>query len=178
MPMPRKPEPEKYCPVCKARMIRKRMSGRLEDLAQFTRRKYCDRKCMAKGLTRKTVSKSMHHKRARKFIMDFCETCRTDENLAVHHIDNDPTNNERSNLMTLCGSCHTHWHWEHGKKAIPRSNHACRVCGQPARKLRMCQKHYQRFRKYGDPCLTKKWNGSSFQLTRDSGTQSGPESLE
>lgn len=123
---------------------------------------------MARGQVRKDVTVSMLHKRASRFREKTCARCGTTENLALHHLDGNPKNNRKSNRMTLCNSCHSRWRWEHGK-TIPKSERHCSVCGLPARKLQWCQKHYQRFKKYGDPCLTKKKNGSSFQLFRDPG---------
>jgi hypothetical protein len=35
-----------------------------------------------------------------------CVECNSETNLCVHHIDYDKTNNEKENLITLCGSCH------------------------------------------------------------------------
>ncbi|MBA3824522.1 MAG: HNH endonuclease [Ktedonobacterales bacterium] len=39
-----------------------------------------------------------------------CQMCGATELLQVHHLDSKPTNNDPSNLMTLCGTCHTKWH--------------------------------------------------------------------
>lgn len=41
----RKPDPEKYCETCNARLERKRYNGRLEDLARFRDRSFCDQEC-------------------------------------------------------------------------------------------------------------------------------------
>ena len=41
-----------------------------------------------------------------------CTTCSNEEALHVHHIDRDPTNNEPSNLITLCEDCHLKYHTE------------------------------------------------------------------
>lgn len=30
----------------------------------------------------------------------------------------------------------------------------CRVCGKPQKGLGLCEKHYQRFKKHGDPLMT------------------------
>lgn len=35
-----------------------------------------------------------------------CESCGSTKNLMVHHIDGNRKNNEKSNLKTLCWSCH------------------------------------------------------------------------
>lgn len=37
----------------------------------------------------------------------------------------------------------------------------------------LCQKHYQRYRKYGSPLLTKIKDGSSFVLVEDTAQESG-----
>jgi hypothetical protein len=52
--------------------------------------------------------------------------------------------------MTLCVTCHL------GKTHNQKPPKACRHCQTNARRLGMCQKHYQRWKKYGDPFLTKK----------------------
>jgi len=176
MPMPRKQEPEIRCQACQARLVRKRFNGRLEDLSAFRRRKFCDRACMATGMLQESPTTSALRRRATKLKGDSCEKCGATEGIGIHHVDSNPANNDESNLMTLCASCHTAWHWRNGKKA-PRRQGSCKVCGAPARKLDMCQKHYQRFRKYGDPCLTKIRDGSRFVLSREiPGSPNGLES--
>lgn len=112
----RKPDPEKYCEYCGERLKRKTINGRLEDLGVFKRRKYCDQKCMGLGHRKETPTISALWKRANRFIKDKCDMCGTTENLDTHHKDLNPKNNEPENLMTLCDSCHTKWHWQHGKK--------------------------------------------------------------
>lgn len=60
----------------------------------------------------------------RKYLKDHCELgCSLTkeilkahgESLQLHHMDRNRKNNDPSNLVTTCSSCHTHWHWEHGK---------------------------------------------------------------
>jgi len=175
--MERKPTPDKMCPTCGKKMERRRFNGRLEDLGAFNRRIYCDRACMAAGMMKDSPTSSALLKRATKHRGEKCEECGTTENLGIHHIDSNQANNNPSNLMTLCGSCHTSWHWANGK-TMPAPK-PCEVCGEPSRKLGMCQKHYQRFVKYGDPCLTKKRLGAYFVLVREApGVPSGPMSHE
>ena len=111
--MPRqyaKPDPEKYCQVCGVRMYRKRYgpSQTLEDMTRFLSRKTCGQSC---GNTKQTVKKDTLHWRARKHRKPNCETCGTTNDLHVHHIDRDPANNDPTNLMTLCSSCHLKLHW-------------------------------------------------------------------
>lgn len=163
MPRPRTPDPDLHCEYCGKAMTRKTINGRLEDRTVFLKRKYCDRECMAKGQVQETVCLATLRKRAVTFRGMACQACGTTEKLAIHHVDGNPANNDQGNLMTLCDSCHLKWHWAHGKKNSKRQT-VCKVCGEPARKLDMCQKHYQRLRKYGDPCLTKKRKGTGFEL--------------
>lgn len=174
MPKP-KTDPVINCAYCGKRMTRKRMGDRLEDLTAFSKRKYCDRLCMAMGMMQESPSEHALHKRAQSARKDQCQICGATEILNVHHIDGNPKNNDQSNLMTLCASCHATFHWRNGKKPHKRQS-VCKICGRPARKLDMCQKHYQRFRKYGDPYLTKKKIGSRFVLVRETpGTPNGWE---
>lgn len=49
-------------------------------------------------------------KRARKHRKSACEACGYTKRLTVHHCDQDQTNNDPSNLQTLCSHCHDFWH--------------------------------------------------------------------
>lgn len=165
--MPRRPKqmPEKHCLYCGAVLERKRYNGQLEDSGRFLRRKYCNLQCAGAGNRKENPTTDAYRKRVYPLRGSQCEICGTLENLNIHHVDGDVTNEAPSNLMTLCASCHTKLHWKNGKTASKRQS-VCKVCGAPARWMDMCGKHYQRFKKYGDPCLTKKQRGSSFVLIR------------
>ena len=160
MPMPRRPDPIKHCRQCGKMMKRKRFSsGTFEDIGAFRRRVYCDRACMAasqegeiKNLTPNNSRRQSAKKAGAK-----CEECQSSQKLHVHHRDENPLNNDPSNLQTLCASCHRRWHMTHGGESSNRAG-SCPICGMPSRKLGMCQKHYQRYRKYGDPRRTKRGN--------------------
>ena len=41
-----------------------------------------------------------------------CAVCGGGEDLHIHHIDRDPTNDDPGNLITLCGICHARVHTE------------------------------------------------------------------
>lgn len=165
MPRSASPDPIKYCEQCGDLLTRKRYNGRMEDMSVFLRRRYCDQKCFALGQTKDEPTLAALRKRSVKFRGDVCEQCGAADSLDVHHLDLNPSNNELSNLMTLCGSCHTKWHWEHGKQQ-PKQQLDCAICGKPSKGLNLCLKHYQRFKKYGDPLLTMKKNGSQYELVR------------
>lgn len=108
-------------------------------------------------------------------IQTTCASCGSTDRLQIHHLDSDQTNNDPSNLMTLCVSCHTKWHWTHGKKPSSQPL-ACSVCGKRADGLGFCEKHRLRFKKYGDPYLTKIRDGSRYVLVRE--TPSTPNGLK
>jgi hypothetical protein len=163
--MKAKPDPVKHCAACGEQLIRKRFNGRLEDRTRFLARIYCDERCMADGMRQDIVSLAGNRARAKKLRGRACEECGAIEGLHTHHRDEDPSNNVEENIATLCGSCHLRWHWRHGKKARPRT--MCSVCGKPARRLALCGKHHQRFKKYGDPLLTKRKIGAEFVIVRD-----------
>lgn len=172
------PVPDRWCAECGTPLARKRFRGRLEDRGPFLRRRFCNRACMARYQTRPTVGLSRLHQRASRFVRSVCEECGGRSQLGVHHMDRNPANNDASNLRTLCASCHTSWHWKHGKRSSATPS-LCRICSSRSRKSGLCQKHYQRFRKYGDPCLTKRGNGSGYVLYREVlGVESVPGSPE
>ena len=166
--MPKKDDPVKFCKHCGNLLVRKRINGRLEDRATFIRRNYCDRACMAAAMVKDTPTVAGLRWRAARHRGDLCEICGTGERLQVHHLNGDIADNDSPNLMTLCASCHAKWHWENGK-TLPKRQPVCIICGAPARKLGMCQKHYQRYKKYGNPYLTKTRVGQSWRLAWDRG---------
>ena len=155
-----KPDPVKSCASCGQNLRRKRFNGRLEDMSAFARRKYCDFKCMGEGMTVESPTLGGIYQRAQREVPlgAKCQMCGTTEKLQRHHLDENPGNNAIENLMTLCGPCHTKWHWQHGKKAWKPAN-ACSVCGEPVKGHGYCLKHYQRFKKHGDPLLVKRRGG-------------------
>jgi hypothetical protein len=112
--------PQKFCERCRVPMARKRFSGRLEDFGVFLRRRFCTTHCSALGMRKLKASLAALRKRYRLLRGTICELCKTSSNLGVHHKNNDPSDNTTTNLMTLCGSCHTRWHWQHGKRTKRR----------------------------------------------------------
>lgn len=73
-----------------------------------------------------------------------CEICGSNRNVDVHHIDGDYKNNDPNNLQRVCRSCHN---------IIHRSAGVCKVCGKKVKGYGYCEKHYQRFKKYGNPYI-------------------------
>ena len=143
--------PEKSCAFCKTPFLRKTFSdGGREPLKDFLRRKYCDRKCMAdafeaKPEAPKTADGSRYH--ARKAVAKgACEKCGKPNAGDVHHKDGNPMNNSLDNLQRTCRSCHMKAH---------HSKPPCVICGKPQECKGFCNKHYHRFKKYGDPLFTK-----------------------
>lgn len=66
---------------------------------------------------------------------NFCECCKSKENIIIHHIDNNPQNNELSNLQTVCRKCHAKIHgyggkYGKGKKRYELVDYYCAVCGK------------------------------------------------
>lgn len=120
MPMPRRKMPQKFCEHCEAPLQRKRFNGRLEDPSVYLRRRFCGRSCAHVGMRKSSPSLAALRKRSERFRGNACETCGTELNLQVHHKNLDPADNKPENIQTLCASCHTRWHWQHGKLS-PRS---------------------------------------------------------
>ena len=146
----RKEDPVIYCKYCGKKLERRRFpSGRLEDLSAFSRRKYCDRMCMRKDYLKTESGNQTYgnaHTTARKaneliIKKQECEICGKTGKLDVHHIDDNYQNNDLKNLMILCRSCHMKQHMKNDK---------CKICGDPVKGLGYCNKHYIRYKKYGD----------------------------
>lgn len=150
--MPRKAEsaPEKSCERCGKPMQRHRYNGRLEDMTRFKARRFCSLRCANSHGTWGQSSTAQHRVSAR-YRKPHCESCGGTAprgQMHVHHINKDWRDHRPENLQTLCVGCHLGAHNRRGPNP-------CLVCPTPARKLGMCQKHYQRWKLYGDPLLTK-----------------------
>ena len=149
--MPRKPEPIKFCRVCEKQLTRKRYpSGSLESLRDFGARWYCNLDCSgeARAVTTKTFRENAKARiAARKLTPKIqCERCGSNRYLHVHHRDGNPQNNAALNRMVLCSGCHQKEH----RKSPP-----CRICGQKSRCRGLCEKHYARFKRHGNPLMVK-----------------------
>jgi len=147
-----KPTPLKFCATCGSKLERKRLkSGELESLLHFNRRPYCNRECMKIGFRAKPktgISWAVTHKHARRMVPPGpCSVCGKPSALDVHHKNGDHRCNSPDNLQRICRSCHIKLH---------HSPRLCSVCGNPQKGLGYCEKHYQRFKKYGDPLLLKR----------------------
>lgn len=148
----RKPTPLKFCEQCGKKLERKRLpNGDLEYLIHFNRRKFCDLKCMATAFDARPVKNdpgwATAHHHARKLVpVGACEKCGSPDARDVHHRDGNYQNNDLSNLQRLCRSCHSKEH---------RQKSSCSICGKPVKGLGFCDKHYQRFKKHGDPLTVK-----------------------
>lgn len=143
---------EKYCEYCGKIMQRKRYGKRLECFGIFKKRKYCDINCMKKaylkvGKNNQTWSNA--HTTARKINnlilhKNKCEECGSNKNLDIHHKDGNWKNNNLDNLVCLCRSCHIKHERNKNKKV-------CKICGKKHKGLGYCNKHYIRYKKYGNP---------------------------
>lgn len=144
---------EHCCEFCGKKLERKRFGNRLEDFNVFRKRKYCDKECMRKAFLKQGKQHQTYfnaHTTARNINslllkVTSCEICGSQSNLDVHHKDGDYQNNNLKNLQVLCRSCHLKQH---------RKKKNCVICGKPMKALGFCEKHYRRFKKYGNPLIS------------------------
>lgn len=157
-----KPTPEKYCEYCGKKLERKRFGekGKIEDIPHFLKRKYCNIDCMRKAYVIKDGSTQDNrgaHASARKIVYlieqreKVCSICGSTEMVDIHHADGNFHNNSSENLMLVCRGCHMKLHHQEKPK--------CKICGKECKKTThgMCNKHYLRWKKYGDP-LHEPWS--------------------
>lgn len=162
------PDPVNFCAACKKQMTRKRFNGVLESNLAFRRRRYCNRQCMAAAMTgvlKRPLTPHTSRKHSARARAAACATCGSTSYLHVHHKDENPLNNELSNLVTLCMSCHIKEHWRIWRETKFQSK-PCRHCQKPARHLGLCNTHYTRFRRNGDPLLTRRRENGKWLLVR------------
>lgn len=150
-----KQDPKKHCAYCGKEMHRVRfVSGRLEDMATFMRRKYCNRDCMRRAYVKTGQDTGQlyraSHSSAEKLAYLIlgkehrCEKCGSTKSIDVHHIDGNRNNNTPENIMVLCRSCHMKGHNTKG---------VCVICGEPMKGHGYCNKHYIRWKKFGNPLM-------------------------
>lgn len=59
-----------------------------------------------------------------------CKECGEEENLNIHHIDEDYKNNNISNILLLCKRCHINIHSESTLKQLKKGEDTCKFCGK------------------------------------------------
>lgn len=108
----------RQCETCSKLLERRRhQSGRLEGFRDFMRRRFCSLSC-ANSRSKGGTSRKAFHYHARKSREEFCESCGTNQELQVHHVNEDWTDNSPMNLQTLCIFCHTFWHAMHKRLGV------------------------------------------------------------
>lgn len=151
----------KCCAYCGNIMERKRYTnGDLQSWKEYDRQKYCSRDCMRMAFKEKPhhgASWMTAHYHARNTLPNgSCEICGSSKNVDVHHKDGNYLNNSPENLRRLCRSCHNRIH---------KPAKSCSICGQKVKGYGYCNKHYQRFKKWGNPLAIK--SGKNIVLLED-----------
>lgn len=151
--------PAKPCDRCGAMFQRKRFTMALEDPARFRARRFCSLHCANSRGVRSQCSASQH-RISQAFVKPQCELCGVTQRLHVHHKNEDWKDHRLENLQTLCIRCHLGGH--------NRKDRKCNLCSGKHKGHGLCLKHFQRWKKYGDPLLTKRQGPNGFRLVRDS----------
>lgn len=163
------------CQNCGKKLTRKLYKNREESIHNFAKRRFCDRSCMAmkmEGVTKVANAKNGRRQSQKKAAAN-CEICgRTalQTRLYVHHKDENPMNNDSSNLTTLCGSCHKRSHLP-SFEATTLQRVACENCNKPSVKNRLCNTHLSRLKRYGNPLAKKRKIGSEWVLMIQDGKE-------
>ena len=155
----------KTCRYCQAPLMRKRFSsGRLEDNGCFQKRVFCNRSCMGSAFEGviKVMNPQNSRRQSAKVRATNCEVCNR-RGHHVHHRDENPMNNDASNLQTLCASCHRLSH-EQAKRETLGLSITCFHCSSPSYRRGLCHKHLSRLRRYGNPLAKKFKIGSEWIL--------------
>lgn len=100
--------------------------------------KYCSRSCLGKANARKNGmdqagpehprwDNGAYRNYALRHHGERCQRCGATDDLHVHHIDRDHSNNTLDNLMVLCESCHQTEHAH--DRPINKISKTCPTCG-------------------------------------------------
>jgi len=136
---------------------------------------------MAKGQEGvKVLTPQNSRRQSAKASTGICTNCQKKTGkMHVHHRDENPLNNEPSNLMTLCVSCHSKAHSpNYNSETMMRK--PCAHCETPAQKNGLCNTHLSRLNRYGHPLAKKIKQGRDWILMLESGgvLSSFPSHLE
>jgi len=116
-------------------------------LLKMKKGKFCDSDCyskwqsknrrLEKSFTWKGGCEATYRKIAREIIDKLriqlvCLKCNRNESIIIHHVDRNIKNNNLSNLMVLCQSCHVNLHNElmHQRKEDRARSFTCLICGK------------------------------------------------
>ena len=159
------------CKQCSTPLVRKRFNGRLEDNGRFEKRVFCDRSCMADWMEGqiKNLTPQNSRRQSAKTVGQMCEVCQaTETSFHVHHVDENPLNNDPSNLRTLCVSCHSRSHspnfTDDGSRRVD-----CVYCSAPSMKRGLCFAHLSREKRHGHPLAKMRKVGSDWVLMLEHG---------
>jgi hypothetical protein len=159
------------CQHCSTPLVRKQFPSGPEAIGNFEKRKFCDRTCMANWMEGRMKVEAIKNSRRQsaKTVGLECEICsRSDTRLSVHHRDENPMNNDPSNLQTLCGSCHSRCHSpNYAADGVTRIN--CAFCNEPSVKRGVCHTHLGRWKRHGHPLAKKRKIGSDWVLMLEHG---------
>ncbi len=109
---------QKLCKYCKKPLVKKMYPSGPEEPSLLRKRMFCNAECWGKSKMTKTPTLATLRSRTQRVVerKSVCEECGGTSLLNRHHVDLDMYNNDPENIMTLCASCHTKWHWRNGKK--------------------------------------------------------------
>lgn len=125
-----------------------------DETKEKIRKKAIGRKAWNKGLwLSDNPSYDSCHRRANDVYdkIKKCELCGKSKDVEIHHLDKNINNNNRDNLMAVCPKCHAKFH--------TRDKIICKLCGGKHKARGYCEKHYERFSRWGDPHIVQTRSG-------------------
>lgn len=103
------PLEEKQCPVCNKMFLPTRRAGKDSTTCSYS----CANTYFKSGINHpnhKPDSINAHRVIGFHYHDKKCVVCGEDEIVEIHHMDEDHSNNEPSNLVPLCPTHHRYWH--------------------------------------------------------------------
>lgn len=147
----KKEDPIKNCANCEKQFFRVYFGKRLQDLGNFKKRKFCSKLCQYEYHLQREQTRQWIGRKLQDVKKDKCCICNGFNWLGVHHRDGNWKNNDISNLITLCASCHTKQHWKQGDYEHKKINKTCSLCNLPHKAKDYCNKHYRNWKNTGNP---------------------------
>lgn len=150
----------RYCEICHLPIAN-------DHKGRYAQRRFCSLQCFGKSRVHPSIKPNTGRKYAQGlFAASECSVCGVTHSLERHHRDENPANNEPSNVQIVCKTCHKNIHVANGTWGTgPAPMSKCAVCGKDflaqchRKRAKICSP--QCLKEWGSLCALKRWKTES-----------------